>query len=246
LLDQSRLGKRDLRHECYPSLRINNIACTTTNVEIDLGHGFLSWLRSNEKEIVDSLGQQGEILLKSVNILVELMNDYGKLTEYGVKIESLEHQGDSVAHSIFVLIDKTFVTPLDKEDISALAGKIDQIIDYTDRFVNTLILFEVKVPTVYMKELAKMLLSSSQEVYFLLKKLRGFKNSAELIDHCQKISQYEHQADVIFRTAIAELFKTNDPIYIMKMKEVYEILEGAHDRSADVADVFEDIALKYG
>jgi predicted phosphate transport protein (TIGR00153 family) len=211
-----------------------------------LAHGFLSWLRSNEKEIVDSLEQQGEILLKSVNALVESMNDYGKLTEYVTKIESLEHEGDRVAHSIFVLIDKTFVTPLDKEDISALAGEIDQIIDYTDRFVSTLVLFEVKAPTVYMIELAKMLLSSSQEVYFLVKRLHGFKNSTELIDHCQKISQYEHQADIIFRTAIADLFKTNDPIYIIKMKEVYEILEGAHDRCADVADVFEDIALKYG
>jgi uncharacterized protein len=97
-----------------------------------------------------------------------------------------------------------------------------------------------------MTELAKMLLSSSQEVFFLVKKLRGFKNSNELIGHCQNISQYEHEADVIFRTAIAELFKTRDAIYIIKMKEVYEILEGAHDRCADVADVFEDIALKYG
>jgi hypothetical protein len=138
------------------------------------------------------------------------------------------------------------VTPLDKEDISALIGEIDQIIDYTDRFIGTMLLFDIKGTTLYMTELAKMLLSSSQEVYFLVKKLRGFKNSSELIDHCHNIIEYEHQADVVFRTAIADLFKTNDAIHIIKMKEVYEILEGAHDRCADVADVFEDIALKYG
>jgi uncharacterized protein Yka (UPF0111/DUF47 family) len=155
-------------------------------------------------------------------------------------------EGDKITHNIYVLIDKTFVTPLDKEDIANLTGEIDQIIDYTDRFIGTLSLFEIKEPTTYMMELAKMLLSSSQEVFFLVKKLRGFKNSNELIEHCQNISQYEHEADVIFRTAIAELFKTRDAIYIIKMKEVYEILEGAHDRCADVADVFEDIALKYG
>jgi len=208
--------------------------------------GFMSWLRSNENEIIGSLELQAEVLIKSVNTLVELMNDYGKLDELGTKIEDLEHDGDKITHNIYVLIDKTFVTPLDKEDIAKLAGEIDQIIDYTDRFVGTVNLFEIKQPTTYMTELAKMLLSSSQEVFFLVKKLRGFKNSNELIEHCQNIIQYEHEADVIFRTAIAELFKTHDAIDIIKMKEVYEILEGAHDRCADVADVFEDIALKYG
>ena len=211
-----------------------------------MGQGFMSWLRSNENEIIGLLQMQGEVLVKSVNTLVELMDDYGRLQELGTKIEDLEHEGDKITHNIFVLLDKTFVTPLDKEDISGLAGQIDQVIDYTDRFIGTLNLFEIKELTVYMKELAKMLLSSSQEIYFLVKKLQGFKNSNELIEHCQKISQYEHEADVIFRTAIAELFKTNDAIHIIKMKEVYEILEGAHDRCADVADIFEDIALKYG
>jgi predicted phosphate transport protein (TIGR00153 family) len=206
----------------------------------------MSWLRSNENEIIGSLELQSEVLIKSVNTLVELMSDYGRLEELGTQIQDLEHEGDKITHNVYVLIDKTFVTPLDKEDISALTGEIDQIIDYTDRFIGTLILFEIKEPTVYMTELAKMLLSSSQEIYSLVKKLRGFKNSKELIEHCQNISQYEHEADVIFRTAIAGLFKTNDAIHIIKMKEVYEILEGAHDRCADVADVFEDIALKYG
>lgn len=206
----------------------------------------MSWLRSNENEIIGSLQLQADVLIKSVNTLVELMNDYSKLHELGTKIEDLEHEGDKITHNVYVLIDKTFVTPLDKEDISALTGEIDQIVDYTDRFIGTLILFDIKEPTVYMIELAKMLLTSTQEIYYLVKKLQGFKNSSELIQHCQNISQYEHEADVIFRTAIAELFKTNDAIHIIKMKEVYEILEGAHDRCADVADVFEDIALKYG
>ena len=211
-----------------------------------MGLGFMSWLRSNENEIISSLELQAEVLIKSVNTLVELMYDYEKLDQLGTRAEDLEHEGDKITHNIYVLIDKTFVTPLDKEDIANLTGEIDQIIDYTDRFIGTLSLFEIKEPTTYMTELAKMLLSSSQEVFFLVKKLRGFKNSNELIGHCQNISQYEHEADVIFRTAIAELFKTRDAIYIIKMKEVYEILEGAHDRCADVADVFEDIALKYG
>ncbi|HJS82998.1 MAG TPA: DUF47 family protein [Nitrososphaera sp.] len=205
-----------------------------------------SWLKSNENEIIGLIELQGEVLIKSVSTLVEVMNNYDKLEDLSIKIQDLEHEGDKITHNVYTLIDKTFVTPLDKEDISALIGEIDQIIDYADRFIGSLILFDIKEPTIYMTELAKMLLSSSQEVYFLVKKLRGFKNSSELIDHCQNISEYEHQADVVFRTAIAQLFKTNDAIHIIKMKEMYEVLEGAHDRCADVADVFEDIALKYG
>jgi uncharacterized protein len=211
-----------------------------------MGRGLMSWLRSNDDEIIGSLESQAEVLVKSVSVLNEVMNDYGKLHEVGTKIQDLEHEADKITHNVYVLIDKSFVTPLDKEDISSLTGEIDQIIDYTDRFIGTLVLFGIGSPTVYMTELAKMLLSSCQEIYYLVKKLRGFKSSEELIRHCQNISQYEHEADVIFRNAIAELFKTNDAIHIIKMKEVYEILEGAHDRCADVADVFEDIALKYG
>ena len=124
-----------------------------------MGLGFMSWLRSNENEIISSLELQAEV----------------------TKAEDLEHEGDKITHNIYVLIDKTFVTPLDKEDIANLTGEIDQIIDYTDRFIGTLSLFEIKEPTPYMTELAKMLLSSSQEVFFLVKKLRGFKNSNELI-----------------------------------------------------------------
>jgi predicted phosphate transport protein (TIGR00153 family) len=211
-----------------------------------MGQGFMSWLRSGEGEIISLLDSQGEVLMKSVHTLVELMDDYSKLEELSTKIQDLEHEGDKITHNVYTLLDKTFVTPIDKEDISALTGQIDQIVDYTDRFIGTLILFDIKEPTVYMTELSKMLLSSSQEIYFLIKRLKGFKNSNELIEHCHNITEYEHQADVVFRTAIAGLFKTNDAIEIIKMKEVYEILEGAHDRCADVADVFEDIALKYG
>jgi uncharacterized protein len=211
-----------------------------------MARGLTSWLKSNENEIIGLIELQGEVLIKSVSTLVEVMNNYDKLEDLSIKIQDLEHEGDKITHNVYTLIDKTFVTPLDKEDISALIGEIDQIIDYADRFIGSLILFDIKEPTIYMTELAKMLLSSSQEVYFLVKKLRGFKNSSELIDHCQNISEYEHQADVVFRTAIAQLFKTNDAIHIIKMKEMYEVLEGAHDRCADVADVFEDIALKYG
>jgi predicted phosphate transport protein (TIGR00153 family) len=208
--------------------------------------GFLSWVRANDKEIVDKLELQSANLLKATSALVELVSNFDNISERKTRIRELEHEGDKITHELYLILDKTFVTPLDREDISKLTGAVDEILDYTDGTAERFVLFKIKQPTSYMLELAKILLSASQEVHLLMMRLRRFKNSADLIEHCRNISKYEHEADTIYRTAIAELFETNNPIEIIKLKEIYETLEGALDRCADVADVFEDIALKYG
>ena len=208
--------------------------------------GFLSWVRANDKEIIDKLQMQSANLLKATSALLELISNFDSVNERKGKIRELEHEGDKITHDLYLILDKTFVTPLDREDISKLTGAVDEILDYTDGTAERFVLFKIKEPTSYMGELAKILLSASQEVHLLMTRLRGFKNSADLIEHCRNISKYEHEADTIYRTAIAELFETNNPIEIIKLKEIYETLEGALDRCADVADVFEDIALKYG
>jgi uncharacterized protein len=208
--------------------------------------GFLSWIRANDKEIVDKLELQSANLLKATSALVEMVSNFDNINERKTRIRELEHEGDKITHELYLILDKTFVTPLDREDISKLTGAVDEILDYTDGTAERFVLFKIKQPTSYMLELAKILLSASQEVHLLMMRLRRFKNSADLIEHCRNISKYEHEADTIYRTAIAELFETNNPIEIIKLKEIYETLEGALDRCADVADVFEDIALKYG
>jgi hypothetical protein len=211
-----------------------------------MGAGFLSWIRSNEKEIINALEEQGANLLKAADALVQLVSNYDHVGERKVSIKDIEHRGDEIAHGLYLLLDKTFVTPLDREDISNLTGEVDEILDYIDGAADRFVLFKITKPTPYMIELAKILLSATQEVHILLTKLRGFKSSAELIEHCRNISKYEHEADTIYRLAIAELFETNDAIEIIKLKEIYLILEDAVNRCQDVADTFEDIALKYG
>jgi predicted phosphate transport protein (TIGR00153 family) len=208
--------------------------------------GFLSWVRSNDKEIIDKLEAQSANLVKATSALVELIANYDNIVERKEAIKELEHKGDEITHDLYTIIDKTFVTPLDREDISKLTGAVDEILDYTDGTAERFLLFKIREPTPFMVELAKTLMSASQEVHLLMTRLRRFKNAGDLIEHCRRISKYEHEADTIYRKAIAELFETNDPILIIKLKEIYEVLEGALDRCADVSDVFEDIALKYG
>jgi len=209
--------------------------------------GFLSWVRSNDKEIIGVLEEQAAILIKATSALVEFMSNYeidGKSRSKTIK--DLEHEGDIITHKLFTILDKTFVTPLDPEDISRLTSSIDEVLDATEGVANRFVLFMMRKPTPHMLELAKILLSASQEVQRLIMRIRNLKNASDLINHSKNIVNYEHQADTIYRTAIAELFKTNNAIEIIKLKEIYETLEGALDRCADVADVVEDIALKYG
>ena len=209
--------------------------------------GWLSWVRANDKTIIDILESQGANLVTATSSLVELLTHFDSLMERGSKIKDLEHEGDNITHNLFAITSQTFVTPLDREDISRLTTAIDQIVNYVDESADKLIMFKIKEPTIYMVELAKVLLSASQEIYLLLKRLRKFKNANDLVGHCRTIRKYEHEGDTIFRNAIAGLFETNtNAVEIIKLKDVYENLEASIDRCQDTADIVEDIALKYG
>jgi uncharacterized protein len=163
------------------------------------------------------------------------------------RIKHLEHESDKIIHDVFVITFQTFVTPLDREDISRLTAAIDEVVNYVDGTADRFVLFKIKEPTPYMIELAKVLLSASQEIHILLKRLRKFKNANDLVGHCRTIRKYEHEGDTIYRKSIAELFETNsDAIEIIKLKDVYEHLEGSIDKCQDTADIIEDISLKYG
>lgn len=208
--------------------------------------GWLSWVRANDRTITDMLESQGANLVKATSSLFELVTDFKMVAERNSKIKDLEHEGDQIAHKLFTLLAQTFVTPLDREDISRLASAIDEVLNYTDGTADRFVLFKIKEPTPYMLELAKILLSASQEIYLLMTQIRKLKNANELVERCRAIKRYEHEGDKIYRTAIAELFETDNAIEIIKLKEIYETLEGSLDRCQEVADIVEDIALKYG
>lgn len=211
-----------------------------------MSKGWLSWVRANDKTITDMLESQGANLVKATSSLFELVTDFKMVAERNSKIKDLEHEGDQIAHKLFTLLAQTFVTPLDREDISRLASAIDEVLNYTDGTADRFVLFKIREPTPYMLELAKILLSASQEIYLLMTQIRKLKNANELVERCRAIKRYEHEGDKIYRTAIAELFETDDAIEIIKFKEIYETLEGSLDRCQEVADIVEDIALKYG
>jgi len=206
---------------------------------------WLSWLKSSDKEILNTLETQSANLLRATELLVDLINNYENVGKKENLIKDLEHNGDAIAHNIFNTLDKTFITPIDREDISKLATSIDNILDSVDGAADRLVLFQIKKPTLYMAELASCIKLSASEIHLLVSKLKNIKSAIEIITHCRNISRYEHDADQVYRKAVAELFETNDPVEIIKMKEVYDALEKATDMCVDVADVIEDVVLKY-
>jgi predicted phosphate transport protein (TIGR00153 family) len=208
---------------------------------------WLTWARGNDKLILGALEKQGSILVEATSLLTELLTDYEKsLSENKGKIKDLEVKGDSITHELFTTLSQTFVTPLDREDLSGLTSTIDQVLDYVDGTADRFVLFKIKKPMFYMLDLAQILHLCSQEIHYVLKKLQSTKKNGNFIEHCNKIKKYEREADHLYRKAIAELFETNDAVQILKNYEIYQNLESSIDRCMDVADIVEDIVLKYG
>lgn len=206
---------------------------------------WLSWVKSNEKEILAILDNLAIKAKETAEQLVNLLANMDKSAQYQEEIKKLEREADELTRSIFAELNKTFITPLDREDIQRIASKTDDIIDYIEGIAGRIKSYHVTSAPPYMLEIAKELLNAIKEVELLISRLKAVKVDKSLIDHCRKISDIEHNIDDLYRTAVGELFEKNDAITIIKLKDIYEAIESASDRCLDVADVIEDIVLKY-
>lgn len=206
---------------------------------------WLSWVKSNEKEILTILDNLAIKAKETAEQLVNLLANMDKTSQYQEEIKKLEREADELTRSIFAELNKTFITPLDREDIQRIASKTDDVIDYIEGIAGRIKSYHVTSTPPYMLEIAKELLNAIKEVELLISRLKSVKADKSLIDHCRKISDIEHNIDDLYRTAVGELFEKNDAITIIKLKDIYEAIESASDRCLDVADVIEDIVLKY-
>lgn len=162
-------------------------------------------------------------------------------------IEDLEHQGDSITHRIFSELNSTFVTPLDREDIHQLTSALDDILDHIDGSASRFILYKLEECPSSMIQLIDVLHLSILELQRGVSLIKNMHQFDELQQVFKNVNEYENQADVIFKGAIAELFdREKDPIKIIKMKEVFVGLETATDKCEDAANVLEGILIKHG
>jgi predicted phosphate transport protein (TIGR00153 family) len=205
---------------------------------------WLSWVKSNEKQLLTILDNLAKKAVETSEVIVVLMSDVTN-AELNKKVHTLETEADVLTRDIFSELNKTFITPLDREDMQRIASKIDDVIDFMDGIAARIYSYQITTTPPYMKEMAEELVHSTKEVQYMISKLQRIKNPQDMIDHCRNTSDIEHKVDDLYREAIKELFTSTDAIHIIKLKDIYETMETASDRCVDVADVIEDIVLKY-
>ena len=205
---------------------------------------FFSWVESNEKKILVTLDDLAKKAVQISEELVIMLSDL-KNAECHKKIHTIETEADKLVRDIFSELNSTFITPLDREDMQRVASKIDDTIDHIDGISARLHSYKITTTPPYALDMANELVNATKEVELMTSKLRNIKNPSTMIEHCRNTSAIEHKVDDLYSTAISKLFESKDPIEIIKLKDIYEKMESASDRCVDVADVVEDIVLKY-
>lgn len=176
--------------------------------------------------------------------LVDMLNDdYTNFEEHTKRIKDAEHYCDDLTHKVTTKLNKSFITPFDREDIYTLSVALDDICDYIDAGARAIVMYDIREISNHAKDLAKVIQSLAAEIHSavsMLKKPNGMNR------HFVEIHRLENDADDIYFRAIAELFQNEtDPIRLIKWKELYEILENATDRCESVANIIESIVLKH-
>jgi predicted phosphate transport protein (TIGR00153 family) len=186
---------------------------------------------------------QVRIIDEAAQLLLEgARNGNSQLSRNAVRIKQLEREGDEVAHDIFTKLNQTFITPLDPEDIHALSSRLDDVLDDIEDSAYRMSAYRLEPIPSTVIELCEIV---SQCAKALVKAFEALNKEAPLLDHCIEVNRLEDYADELLRRAIAELFeREQDPISLIKLKEVYEFLEDTTDRCEDVADVLQNVVVK--
>ncbi len=206
--------------------------------------GLKEWIIPQDKHFFNMLENESQNVLDGSKAFLDMLKNYENIKEKQQKIKDIEHQGDDYVHEIFEELNKTFITPIDHDDISKLASAFDDVLDNIDGTATRLVLYEIQKPEENMLKLAEVLLEQSIELRQALSGLRNIKNSKGIEKRCIEVNRLENIADDLYKTSIADLFKRNDAIEIMKLKEVYERIENAIDKCEDAANVISDIVVK--
>jgi hypothetical protein len=193
----------------------------------------------------DLFDKQVDYAVDASNYFKELMSKGGVSEQSLKKMGDIEHQGDEVSHHIFEHLNKTFITPFDREDIHALAKELDNITDMINTIVSRLWIYKLTSRDENMVKFASVINESVNAVARAVKGLRNMKNSKSIQEACVEINRLENVGDAMRDAMLAELFeKTKDPITVIKLKEIYQDSETVLDICEDVTHAVGSIILK--
>jgi uncharacterized protein len=175
----------------------------------------------------------------------DLLEDFTNIEHKVKNIKEIEHEGDIITHEIFDKLNRTFITPIDREDIHQITSEMDDVLDYILATADRFQLYKIKKPTPEVMKLTEVLLSSIDIVGKAVYSLKDLKRTRRTLDHCVELNRLENEGDMIHKAAIAELFADGkDAIEIIKWRDIYDHLESAIDKCEDLADTVEGIVVK--
>ena len=205
----------------------------------------LSRFMPREDQFFKLFKDQGELLVEGAVILKDLFSDIAHAEKHARRLKEVEHLADNITHRTTELLHKTFITPLDREDIHKLISKMDDVLDYMDAAAQRVILYDITITPPSALELTDVCLRSAQVIQQIVNQLHDLKNASSILKQCVEINRLENEADHVFRTATGKLFREEpDTRQLIKFKEIYEMLEETTDRCEEVANIIEGIVLE--
>ncbi len=202
-------------------------------------------LMPTEGKFFEYFIQHGELCVKGGKEMVALMTNFDDLEHRVHAIESIEKQADKVTYAALDLLHKTFITPLDRDDIHKLITRMDDILDLMEDAAQTISLYDIKAITPEAKRLAELCQACCEKVLAAVSLLHNMNNAREILNICSEIDKLESDADHVMRAAMSKLFRDEPDVRnLIKLKAIYEILETVTDRCEDVANIVEGIIVE--
>ena len=203
-------------------------------------------LLPRETSFFDFFERHAAITVEGAREFLSLASTGANILAKAKRIKEIEHEADTITHHCVEALHKTFITPIERDDIYRLITKMDDIMDYVEAAAERIALYKLTAMTSDVKDLADVLVRATQEIELAVKLLRSMDNAEKISKKCIDINRLENEADSILRAAVARLFdEEQDVRAIIKWKEIYENLENATDRCEDVANIMEGVVLEH-
>ena len=200
-----------------------------------------------ETSFFDFFESHAQLTLEGIGVFRELIRPGANIGSLAKRVKELEHETDVVTHRCVAALHKTFITPIERNDIYRLISTMDDIMDNVEATSERIMLYELTVMRPELAQMADILARCALEVQRAVTSLRSMKNAEPILATCVAINQLENEADAVLRSALASLFRQeSDPLMVIKWKEVFEYMESATDCCEDVAQIVEGVVLEHG
>lgn len=198
-----------------------------------------------DKVYFDLLEQQAVLITTAAHSLLDLTKNFSGIRDKRREIELLEQQGDQITHNIYERLNRKVRPPFEPGEISKLASSLDEVLDYIDGSIERMMYYGIQSSDLHIVELARLIHLSAVEIEGAVRSLRSLQDPRFIEERCIEVNRLENLADDELSKAMTTLFQSTDPIAIIKMKDIYDMLEEATDYCEDVADVLSDIAIRH-